>query len=121
MGLVTYDNCEFINLASRAIHIYCENGNIITVEPSGKIATMVDFELFKVQTVNGIGLYDQSYGEPNNLPLEDMENNRYGEKFIYIVSDEVRLAVLWRRDVASPCSSFTNGERVMYMGLVRNK
>ena len=94
-------NLEFINLTPHKINLIGQDGNAITVAPSGTIARC-SVKQEEVGELNEVTLYKSIYGEVENLP-EPKEGN------IYIVSSLVAGRVN-RNDVVVPCKFLRDDE-----------
>ncbi len=95
---------KFINLTPHALNIKLEDGNVLTIEPSGKVAR-VAAELEKVCVINGIKMTKAHLGE-----IVDLPDSKQG--VIYIVSSIVREAIKnkGRDDIVSPGKLIRNNE-----------
>jgi hypothetical protein len=85
---------KIINLTPHDIVIMGENGEKIILSKDGTVAR-VTVNRKATESVNGIPIFTESYGDVVGLPNES-------EGVYWIVSALVRQAVPWRQDVLSP-------------------
>ena len=106
---------KIINLTARVLNIMTENGNIVSVEPSGTVAHCSVTNTPVRVLSNGIVCYRTTCGEVIGLPAEE-------EGVMYVVSGSVRRAVPTRLDVVSPGEvvHIQDGQQVVRLGLSIN-
>jgi len=86
---------RFINLTNHDISLLKENGEKVTIKPSGQIARTQYYPV-KIDEINGVPIYKIEYS--NTVGLPESEPGTY-----YLVSATVKNAVgLERFDVVAP-------------------
>ena len=85
---------KIINLTPHSVNIVCDNGNVITYNPSGTVARCSQ-NTIKIGDVNGIPLTQTSFGDVVDLPLPQKDT-------IFIVSRLVINACPDRDDLVVP-------------------
>jgi hypothetical protein len=105
---------KFVNLTYDTLTIHTVDGSFFEVPPQPYVANVVVRKQC-AGVINGVAVFGRSYDPVDGLPDED------GDEVAYIVSDHVRTAVPWRRDVFSPGELiFEGGKAVGHRGLVGN-
>jgi hypothetical protein len=92
---------RFENLTPHVVNIFDENGEKVSVQPSG-LARVSSNQTVRL-VANGIKIVTESYGEVQGLP-----DAKFGT--FYIVSAMVRLACPDRKDLLSPGSLVRDSE-----------
>ena len=121
MGLSLFFNRRYTVMLNRTEHsvkifntIGVETPDMVLEQYKGE-PIRVSCESRKVDTVEGIDIYENIYGEVTGLP-------EFKEGIYYVVSAMVRQALPERKDLLSPGQLIRNeaGQPIGCLGLVRN-
>lgn len=112
---------KLLNLTPHVINIFDLDGTkeILTLEPSGKIARFNDNEKFiRNEEINGSSVPVFIHGQSDVLDMPNPEEN-----IIYVVSTPIRIFLKGRDDIASPGELVRNdlGQPIGCRGLIFNK